>query len=154
MGKTIQGALDNAQRAMRDWIEITEEEGRKVPAPRSLERLRRDPEVVEALAEGATLASVPLIRESGKPVKANLSINSGVLAVLDEEARARDLTRSGMVELACVTGTKRSAVPVGNGLSLRPLRRLLQPVARLPRRHQRHGRNRVRARPEGRGRAA
>lgn len=103
MGKTIQGALDNAQRAMRDWIEITEEEGRKVPAPRSLEKLRRDPEVVEALAEGATLASVPLVRESGKPVKANLSIDSGVLAVLDEEAKARDLTRSGMVELMVKT---------------------------------------------------
>ena len=29
MGKTIQGALDNAQRAMRDWIEITEEEGER-----------------------------------------------------------------------------------------------------------------------------
>jgi hypothetical protein len=65
--------------------------------------LRRDPEVVEALAEGAMIASVPLIRESGKPVKANLSIDSGVLAALDEEAKARDLTRSGMVELMVKT---------------------------------------------------
>jgi predicted RNase H-like HicB family nuclease len=103
MGKTIEVALDNAQKAMRDWIELTEEEGRSIPAPRSIEKLRRDPEVIEALAEGSMIASVPLIRESGRPVKANLSIDSGVLAALDEEAKARDLTRSGMVELMVKT---------------------------------------------------
>ena len=59
------------------------------------------------------LASVPLVRESGKPVKANLSIDSGVLAVLDEEARARDLTqlRHG--------GTHGEDHAPGNGLSKR-----------------------------------
>jgi predicted RNase H-like HicB family nuclease len=103
MGKSIEEALANAQGAMREWIGLTEDEGRSIPAPRSIERLRRDPEVIEALAEGAMIASVPLIRESGKPVKANLSIDSGVLAALDEEAKARDLTRSGMVELMVKT---------------------------------------------------
>jgi predicted RNase H-like HicB family nuclease len=103
MGKSIEEALTNAQGAMREWIGLTEDEGRSIPAPRSIERLRRDPEVIEALAEGAMIASVPLIRESGKPVKANLSIDSGVLAALDEEAKARDLTRSGMVELMVKT---------------------------------------------------
>jgi predicted RNase H-like HicB family nuclease len=44
MGKTIEVALDNAQKAMRDWIELTEEEGRSIPAPRSIEKLRRDRE--------------------------------------------------------------------------------------------------------------
>lgn len=103
MGKTIEAALDNAQKAMREWVELTEEEGRRIPAPRPVEKLRRDPDVMEALAEGAMIASVPLIRETGKPVKANLSIDSGVLAALDEEAKARDLTRSGMVELMVKT---------------------------------------------------
>ncbi len=103
MGKTVEEALAHAADTLRDWLELAEEHGEKLPRPRPLEKLRRDPDVVEALAGGAMIASVPLIRESGKPVKANLSINSGVLAALDEEAKARDLTRSGMVELMVKT---------------------------------------------------
>lgn len=99
MGKTVDKALANAADALRDWFELSEAHGEPVPRPSPVERIRRDAEVVAGLAEGAVLASVPLIRETGKPVKANLSIDSGVLAALDEEAKARDLTRSGMIEL-------------------------------------------------------
>jgi predicted RNase H-like HicB family nuclease len=99
MGKTIDGALANAAEALRDWVEATEEGGEVVPAPRALEDLRRDPDVAEALAAGASLAVVPLVRETGKPVKANLSIDAGVLAAIDEEATRRKLTRSALVEL-------------------------------------------------------
>ena len=53
----------------------------------------------EALRDGAQLASVPLVRSTGKPVKANLSIDAGVLAALDDEAVRRKLTRSALVEL-------------------------------------------------------
>jgi hypothetical protein len=56
-----------------------------------------------ALAEGASLASVPLIRETGRPVKANLSIDSGVLEAIDAAAERHNLTRSGMVELMAKT---------------------------------------------------
>jgi predicted RNase H-like HicB family nuclease len=99
MGKTIDGALANAAEALRDWVEVTQESGQTVPAPRALEDLRRDPEVAEALAAGASLALVPLVRETGKPVKANLSIDAGILAAIDEEAARRKLTRSALVEL-------------------------------------------------------
>ena len=103
MGKTMDEALENAGDALRDWIEVTEENGAKIPPPRSLETLRRDPDVKRALAEGAGLATVPLVRETGKPVKANLSIDSGVLAAMDEEARRRNLTRSAFVEMLART---------------------------------------------------
>ena len=103
MGKTIDQALAHAGDALRDFFELAEEYGEDLPRPRPLEKLRRDPEVVTALAEGSMLASVPLVRETGKPVKANLSIDLGVLAALDEEAKARALTRSGMVELMVKT---------------------------------------------------
>lgn len=103
MGKTTDAALANAADALRDWVEVTEESGGKIPAPRALEKLRRDPEVKQALAGGAGLATVPLIRDTGRPVKANLSIDSGVLAALDEEADRRKLTRSAFVELMART---------------------------------------------------
>lgn len=103
MGKTMDDALGNAAEALRDWVEATEEGGGKVPRPHSLEILRRDPEVRQALAEGAGLATISLVRETGKPVKANLSIDAGVLAALDEEAERRNLTRSGLVEMLART---------------------------------------------------
>jgi predicted RNase H-like HicB family nuclease len=99
MGKSIDDAMNNAAASLRDWVEVAEESGAKVPAPRAAEAVRRDREVKEALAAGAQLASVPLVRETGKPVKANLSLDSGVLAALDREADRRNLTRSALIEL-------------------------------------------------------
>jgi len=99
MGKTMDEALTNAADALRDWAEVMEDDGRKVSRPRSLEVLRRDPEVKVALKGGAGLATVPLVRETGRPAKANLSIDSGVLSALDEEAKRRNLTRSAFIEL-------------------------------------------------------
>jgi hypothetical protein len=51
------------------------------------------------LAAGAQLATEPLVRASGRPVKANLSLDAGVLAALDAEADRRKLTRSALIEL-------------------------------------------------------
>ena len=99
MGDTIDLALANAADSMRDWMEMTLESDGIIPAPRPLETLRVDPEVVAALAEGASLASVPLIRHFGKPAKANLSIDAGILSAIDEEAVRRKLTRSAFIEL-------------------------------------------------------
>ena len=39
---------------------------------------------------------VPLLREAGRPVKANLSPDAGLLAAIDEAAAARGLTRSAI----------------------------------------------------------
>ena len=99
MGKTVERAIANAAEALRDWVEVKEEMGETPPSPQPIEKLRRDAEVAKAIAGGATLAAVPLIRETGKPVKANLSIDSGILAALDEEAARRRLTRSAFVEM-------------------------------------------------------
>ena len=103
MGKTIDLALTRAAESLRDWVDLTERSGGRVPAPRSIEALRRDAEVASALADGASLASVPLVRETGRPVKANLSIDSGVLEAIDAAAERHKLTRSGMVELMAKT---------------------------------------------------
>lgn len=103
MGKTMDEALANAADALRDWVEVTEENSGKVPRPRTLEVLRRDAEVKRALVDGAGIATIPLVRETGKPVKANLSVDSGVLAAMDEEAQRRGLTRSALVEMLART---------------------------------------------------
>jgi hypothetical protein len=44
------------------------------------------------------MAMAPLIRGGGRPVKANLSLDSGVLAAIDAAAEARGVMRSALVE--------------------------------------------------------
>jgi predicted RNase H-like HicB family nuclease len=99
MGKTIDEALVNAGEALRDWIEVTEQAGQRIPKPSKLEGLRNEPDVAAALAEGSSLATVALVRETGKPVKANLSLDAGILNAIDAEAARRKLTRSALVEV-------------------------------------------------------
>ena len=50
MGKTVADVLRSTQEAVRMWTK-----GEPVPAPRSFEEIVRDPEVAEALKEGAFL---------------------------------------------------------------------------------------------------
>ena len=99
MGATIDQAIANAAEAMRDWAEVTVENGGSIPEPNAIEALLEGAETAEAIGEGAVLVQIPLVRETGRPVKANLSIDAGVLAAIDEQARRRKLTRSAFVEL-------------------------------------------------------
>ena len=100
MGATLEEAVVNAAEAMRDWVDVTIERGGAIPEPRPIEALLADTEVHEDTAAGrALLRSVPLVRHSGRPAKANLSIDSGILAAIDAEAKRRKLTRSAFIEL-------------------------------------------------------
>jgi len=93
-------ALRRATEAVRLWAEDALADGEKLPKPRSVEELRADPEVAAALAGGAALAIVPLVVDAARPAKANLSIDAGLLAAIDEAAAARGLTRSAFLASA------------------------------------------------------
>jgi predicted RNase H-like HicB family nuclease len=99
MADTLDQAMTSAADALRDWINTVETEGNAVPAARSAEALRTDPEVSEALAEGASLAAILVVRSTGKPVRANLSLDEGIVSAIDAAARKRGVTRSAMVEI-------------------------------------------------------
>jgi predicted RNase H-like HicB family nuclease len=99
MGASLEQAIVNAAEVMRDWVDVTTIKGGAIPEPRPLEDLLADPEVAEDIGRGALLRSVPLVRESGRPAKANLSIDAGILAAIDTEAKRRKLTRSAFIEL-------------------------------------------------------
>ena len=57
-------------------------------------------EDVAALLLFALLALVPLILDSYRPAKANLSLDAGLLEAIDEAAEARGLTRSAFIASA------------------------------------------------------
>jgi predicted RNase H-like HicB family nuclease len=97
---TIDEILRRATEAVRLWAEDALADGEKLPKPHSMEALRADPEVAAALAQGAALAIVPLVLDAGRAAKANVWLDAGLLAAIDEAAAARGLTRSAFLASA------------------------------------------------------
>ena len=87
---TIDEALVNAEAVLRHWVDVAEEDGRSVPPPSALEDV--------SVPAGSVLASIPLVRPSGVPIRANLSLDSGVAAFIDSERKRRGMTRRAYVE--------------------------------------------------------
>jgi predicted RNase H-like HicB family nuclease len=116
-GATTDEALRNAVEAVRLWAEDAIDNGEALPSPRTVEALRAEPEVAAALAEGAALAIVPLLLDSGRAVRANLSLDAGLLAAIDAAAQAHGLTRSAFLASAA-----REKIE-GRAVSSRPIRK-------------------------------
>ena len=90
MGTTVDEALLHAEEALRDYVIETERDGEPITPPTSIEHVETP--------SGYTLVSVPLIRLSGRSVRANLTLDEGVAAFIDGEARRRKMTRTAYVE--------------------------------------------------------
>jgi hypothetical protein len=99
MGDTVDEAIENAGEALRDWMDAYTEDGAEPPEPRRMSDLIFDPKYRDAVAAGAQWASVALVRATGKPSRANLTLDEGILRAIDSAAQQRGITRSGMVEL-------------------------------------------------------
>jgi len=112
-GSTTDEALRNAVEAVRLWAEDAIDAGEALPSPRTVEALRADPEVAAALAEGAALAIVPLLLDSGRAVRANLSLDAGLLAAIDAAAQAHGLTRSAFLASAAREKIEGQLAPQG-----------------------------------------
>ena len=100
MGRTQDQALANAASAASEWAEAVMATNGRIPKPRTLDALRNDPGTVEAINDGAAFVIVPMVFESGKPAKANLSLDAGLLRAIDEAAEAKGLTRSAFIASA------------------------------------------------------
>jgi predicted RNase H-like HicB family nuclease len=90
MGKTLDDALAGAEEALRDYAIEAERHGEEVVVPTAVEDVDAPPR--------CALVSVPLIRLSGRSVRANLSLDEGVAAFIDGEAARRGMTRTACVE--------------------------------------------------------
>ena len=90
MGTTVDEALLHAEEALRDYMIETERDGQPITPPTSIENIKTP--------NGHTLVSVPLIRLSGRSVRANLTLDEGVAAFIDGEARRRKMTRTAYIE--------------------------------------------------------
>lgn len=85
---------------MTEWAHDLRNEGAALPKPSSIADLRRDPDVLATLGEGGVFVSVPLVLASGRSVKANISLDQGLLEAIDEAAKRAGLTRSSFMASA------------------------------------------------------
>lgn len=99
MGTTVEEVLSSAAEALSEWIGDRLSSGAALPPARSADDLRADPTWAEDLGS-ALLATVPLLLDEGRTVRANLSLDAGLLARIDEAARERGLTRSAFLASA------------------------------------------------------
>ena len=90
MGASVDEVLVNAEEALRDYVIEAEEVGDAITPPTPMERV--------TTPAGCTLVSVPFIRVSGRRVRASLTLDEGVAAFIDGEARRRNMTRTAFVE--------------------------------------------------------
>jgi predicted RNase H-like HicB family nuclease len=102
-------AINDAADALAEWVGDELAEGRQAPKPRQVEALLADPDVRAVLGNGAVLASVPLIRDTGKLARANISLDAGLLADIDEAASRFGVTRSAFLAAAARDRIKATA---------------------------------------------
>ena len=97
-GDNAEAAIADAISAVREWAEHRKAKGVAMPAPRPVGQILHDGEL--DVGAGETAVMIPLLLDSGRPVRANLSLDAGLLEAIDEAARARGLTRSGFIASA------------------------------------------------------
>jgi len=97
-GATAEAAIADAISAAREWAKHRSGRGAAMPAARPLSQIIRDGELDVAAGEAAVM--IPMLRDSGRPVRANLSLDAALLEAIDEASRARGLTRSAFIASA------------------------------------------------------
>jgi predicted RNase H-like HicB family nuclease len=97
-GATPEAAIADAMSAAREWLGHREARGEAAPKPRSMTQIFKAGEADAAAGEAAVI--IPVILDSGRTVRANLTFEAGLLAAIDTEAERRGLTRSAFLASA------------------------------------------------------
>ncbi len=97
-GNSAETAFHNAIEGLAAWAEATLKDGDELPHGRSLSEIVASPE--DGPASGETIVMLPLVLDSGRTVRANLTFDAGLLSAIDAEATRRGLTRSAFLASA------------------------------------------------------
>ena len=98
MGNTEEEVIRNATDALSEWASDEIADGRELPGPSSYIQLLKSG--AYGLGEGGLIATIPLILETGRTTRANISIDVGLLTSLDEAATRLGVTRSAFLAAA------------------------------------------------------
>jgi predicted RNase H-like HicB family nuclease len=97
-GKTMDAAIFDAISAAREWAEHRAAKGLDMPTPRQVGALMAANEVDVSAGEATVM--IPLLLDSGRSVRANLSLDAALLDAIDQAAKVRGLTRSAFIASA------------------------------------------------------
>jgi predicted RNase H-like HicB family nuclease len=100
MAATLDDVAEEGTKALREWMVDRLAEGVAAPVARPLSEVVTSRVIRKALNEGAVAVAIPLLVESGRMVRANLSLDAGLLGTIDEAAKRRGLTRSSFMASA------------------------------------------------------
>ena len=107
MGATEDEVIRDAADALAEWASDELADGRQLAPPRSYVELLKSGE--HDLGKGGMIATIPLILETGKVARANISIDAGLLTSIDEEASRQGITRSAFLAAAARDRLKATA---------------------------------------------
>jgi hypothetical protein len=96
VGATPEEAIVSATEALREVMSYKRGGGFKINKARTLTQILASGEV----APGETTVLIPLLLDSGRVVRANLTFDAGLLESIDAAAKTRGLTRSAFLASA------------------------------------------------------
>ncbi len=97
-GPTPEEAIANAIKALRIVADHASRNGYKLRAPSSVDEIVRREEINSEAGESIVI--IPLLLDAGRTVKANITLDAGLLGAIDAEAKLRGLTRSAFLASA------------------------------------------------------
>jgi predicted RNase H-like HicB family nuclease len=92
-GESPEAAIADAAAALRDVAAHRRGADREAPKPSTVEEVRASGEV----GPDESLVLIPLVLDSGRTVRANLTFDAGLLAAIDEAAEQRGVSRSAFL---------------------------------------------------------
>ena len=108
-GDTPEAAIADATSALREVAGIKIEDDKSLRKPRDVHAVITDPDTKFAPAAGEIVVLIPLLLDSRRPVRANISLDAGLLEQIDAEAKRRGLTRSSFLVSAALEKIERGS---------------------------------------------
>lgn len=95
-GPNPEAAISDAALALKDVMAHKRSSGLALPRASALADIIASGEI----GEGESAVMIPLLLDSGRTVRANLTLDAGLLESIDLEAKSRGITRSAFVASA------------------------------------------------------
>lgn len=108
MGKTEDEVVALSTDILSEWATDMATSGMAVPEPRSYVQLLKSGEYPQ-LGRGVMIATIPMVFETGRPARANFSLDAGLLKAIDDEASHLGITRSAFLASAAKAKIKSAA---------------------------------------------
>lgn len=109
-GATPDEAARNAVEAVSLWAEEAVAGGEALPRARTIAEIMADAAAMAGIrAVNGVMIAVPLIVNTARPVRFNWSTDAGLIAAIDDDARAQKITRAAWLATAAREKLARSA---------------------------------------------